>query len=168
MAATMHAAAANPKAEATKLIAEGRKLIRSGELAAARQKAAAAAQMRVAYGPDADPAERARHWLDAGVSLVVLTRGAHGATAYHRTAGVLHEPGRAVAVVDAVGAGDTFHAALLARLRERGLLRRDALAALDAESVRDLLRYAIAAAAVTCTRRGADLPSADDVRAALA
>ena len=88
------------------------------------------------------------------------------ATAYH-AAGMFHEPGRPVAVADTVGAGDTFHAALLARLRQRNLLRRDALAALDAAAVRDALRYAAAAAAVTCARRGADPPNADEVRAAL-
>ena len=121
----------------------------------------------IAYGPGADPEERARRWLDGGAQLVVLTRGAHGATAYHRAAGALHEPGRAVAVADTVGAGDTFHAALLAGLRQRGSLRRNALAALDAEALRGVVRYAVAAAGVTCTRRGAHMPSAEDVRAAL-
>jgi len=67
-------------------------------------------------------------------------------------------------VVDTVGAGDTFHAALLARLRARGLLRREAIAALDAAA----LRYAVAAAGVTCGRCGADLPAAAEVAAALA
>lgn len=122
--------------------------------------------LHVAYGPDADPMERARWWLDSGAGLVVLTRGPDGATAFH-AAGAFREPGRPVAVADTVGAGDTFHAALLARLRQRGLLRRDAIAALDEASVRDALRFAAAAAAITCTRRGADLPNADEVRAAL-
>jgi fructokinase len=122
--------------------------------------------LHAAYGRDADPAEWARRWLGAGVSLVVLTRGPDGTTAFHAS-GVFHEPSRPVAVADTVGAGDTFHAALLARLRGRGLLRRDALARLDAAAVGDALRYATAAAGVTCTRRGADMPSAEDVRAAL-
>lgn len=122
--------------------------------------------LRTAYGGDAEPEEWARRWLDAGVSLVVLTRGADRTTAYH-AAGVFHEPGVPVAVADTVGAGDTFHAALLARLRQKGLLRRDALAALGPEAVRDALRYAAVAAGVTCTRRGADMPTAGDVRAAL-
>lgn len=123
--------------------------------------------LRIAYGPDADPAALARGWLDAGASLVVLTRGPGGATAFH-AAGVFDEPGRPVPVVDTVGAGDTFHAALLARFRQRGLLRRDALATLDPAALRDALRYAVAASGVTCARRGADLPGAADVDAALA
>lgn len=123
--------------------------------------------IQIAYGPGADPAALAREWLGTGPSLVVLTRGPDGATAFH-AAGVFHEPGRPAPVVDTVGAGDTFHAALLARLRQRGLLRRDALAALDQKALRDVLRYAVVASGVTCTRRGADLPSGADVDAALA
>ena len=123
--------------------------------------------LAIAYGSEADAAAHARRWLDAGVALVVVTHGPHGATAFH-AAGAVHEPGRPVAVADTVGAGDTFHAALLARLRQRGLLRRDALAALDEPALRDALRYATAAAGVTCTRRGADLPTAAEVESALA
>ncbi len=123
--------------------------------------------LAVAYGADADPAAHVRRWLGAGAALVVLTRGPHGATAFH-AAGAFDEPGRPVAVADTVGAGDTFHAALLARLRQRGLLRRDALAALDEAALRDALNYATAAAGVTCTRRGADLPTAAEVESALA
>lgn len=103
----------------------------------------------------------------ARAALVVLTRGPDGATAFHAS-GVFHEGSRPVTVVDTVGAGDTFHAALLARLRQRGLLRREAVAALDAAALRDALRYAVAASGVTCARRGSDLPAAAEVDAALA
>ncbi|MFC7478667.1 carbohydrate kinase [Dankookia sp. GCM10030260] len=122
--------------------------------------------LQVAYGTDANPADWARRWLETGVSLVVLTQGPAGATAFHAS-GVFQEAGRAVAVADTVGAGDTFHAALLARLRQRGLLRREALAALNAAALQDALCYATNAAAITCTRRGADLPRAAEVEAAL-
>jgi fructokinase len=70
-------------------------------------------------------------------------------------------------VQDTVGAGDTFHAALLARLANTGRLNPDAIAALDPQAVGDLIAYAAAAAAITVTRRGADLPSAADVEARL-
>jgi len=122
--------------------------------------------LSAAYGEDADPAACAARWLADGALLVVITDGAAGATAYH-SGHRLHWPGRPVAVVDAVGAGDTFHAALLARLAQQGLLTRAALATLDAASLADLLRYAITAASITCTRRGADLPSRADVEAIL-
>lgn len=118
-----------------------------------------------AYG-QTDPAVLAAGWFFQGVLLVVVTDGGSGATAYHRD-WTMHRPGRPVAVIDTVGAGDTFHAALLARLAQRGLLSRTALAALDDAALADLLDYAVTAASITCTRRGADLPRAAEVEEAL-
>jgi fructokinase len=96
-------------------------------------------------------------WLADGVSLVVLTRGGEGAWAWTPREHVRVPPVR-VNVVDTVGAGDTFQAALLTGLSERGLLTRAALARLDAATLRELLGFAAQAAAITCSRRGADLP----------
>ena len=118
-----------------------------------------------AYG-QTDPAVLAAGWFPLGVLLVVVTDGEKGVTAYHRD-WTMHRPGRPVAVVDTVGAGDTFHAGLLARLAQQGLLSRAALATLDAAALADLLDYAGTAASITCTRRGADMPSAADVEEAL-
>ena len=94
----------------------------------------------------------------AGASMAVVTRGEHGAVA--NTAGGVETavPGRPVAVVDTVGAGDTFQAALLAGLKERGCLSRQALEAADGAFVDDLVTFAVQAAAITCSRRGAELP----------
>jgi fructokinase len=96
-------------------------------------------------------------WLAAGVELVVLTRGAEGATAWTAT-GRVDVPGRKVAVVDTVGAGDTFQAALLTWLAEHDRLAPGALAALGADDCLAALDFAAGAAAITCSRRGADLP----------
>ena len=63
-----------------------------------------------------------------------------------------------VQVVDTVGAGDTFQAALLAWLDENGRLSARGLAELSADRIADLLTFATHAAAITCSRRGADLP----------
>ena len=71
--------------------------------------------------------------------------------------------GLKVDVVDTVGAGDTFQAATLAKLREDGALSRTGLAALDQGGLNALLGFAIGAAAVTCARRGADLPRREDL-----
>jgi fructokinase len=120
----------------------------------------------LAYGPDADIGAVARQWLDLGPKLVVVTQGAQGATAFFG-AGHLALPGRPVDVIDTVGAGDTFHAALLARLDQRGRLNRQVFSALTADIVGDLVAYAIAASAITCSRRGADLPRRQDVETAL-
>ena len=77
-------------------------------------------------------------------------------------------PGVPVTVIDTVGAGDTFSAALLAGLHDRGLLgaaARPALRAVDEPTLHALLDEAALAAAITCSRRGADPPTAQDVDA---
>lgn len=123
--------------------------------------------IETAYGARQDYAEIARDWRRRGVPLVVVTRGADGATAFFGRDETLSLPGRKVRTQDTVGAGDTFHAALLARLHTLDRLDRSALAALDSETVGSIVDYAIAAAAITCSRQGADLPRADEVEKAL-
>lgn len=124
--------------------------------------------LAAAYGPEVDPAAWATRWLADGARLVVITDGAAGATAYHRDHRIHRSARPVAAVVDTVGAGDTFHAALLARLAQQGLLTRAALATLGAAALGDLLQYAGAAASITCTRHGADLPNRADVETILA
>jgi fructokinase len=102
----------------------------------------------------------AARWLAAhdDLGLVVLTRGAQGALAFGRSAGRVEAAPIAAKVVDTVGAGDTFQAATLAALAERQRLQRGALAALSAADLQAVLDFATRAAAITCSRRGADLP----------
>jgi fructokinase len=98
-----------------------------------------------------------------GVGLVVVTDGGEMARGW--TSGGIHAtavPPR-VAVVDTVGAGDTFQAALLARLLRHPEGPSAGLAALDAAGLAGLLDYAARAAALTCTRRGADMPRAAEL-----
>jgi fructokinase len=99
----------------------------------------------------------ARRWVHAGVALVVVTRGAQGARAWTRVHAV-DVPPVPVTVADTVGAGDTFQAALLVALAERGLLGADALRLLSLDALQAVLGFAVQAAAITCSRRGADLP----------
>ncbi|CAG0946118.1 fructokinase [Gammaproteobacteria bacterium] len=95
--------------------------------------------------------------LAAGTTLVVVTRGDKGAVAFHTVGRAAAEP-VAVVVVDTVGAGDTFQAALLTWLAEHGAMTAAGIAALDLSAIVDALRFAARAAAITCGRRGADLP----------
>ncbi|AEG92458.1 carbohydrate kinase family protein [Ramlibacter tataouinensis] len=113
--------------------------------------------------PGGNEATLAEGWRREGVAWVVVTRGARGAVAY-TPAGVVEVPGSPVQVVDTVGAGDTFQAALLAYLAETGALSAPALHDATREHVLAALDFSAKAAAITCTRRGADLPRRADLR----
>jgi fructokinase len=112
--------------------------------------------------PGTTPEAFARAALDQGVKLVVVTRGGEGAFGWTASQHVDVPPVK-VQVVDTVGAGDTFQAALLTWLAEHGRLSATGLAALDAPALRDLLGFAARAAAITCSRRGADMPRRAEV-----
>jgi len=107
--------------------------------------------------PGTTPEAFARAALAAGVRLVVVTRGGAGALAWTATrhAAAASVP---VTVIDTVGAGDTFQAALLTWLAEQRQLSPAGLAGLDADALQALLGFAARAAAITCSRRGADMP----------
>jgi fructokinase len=104
-------------------------------------------------------------WHAAGIPLVLVTHGEHGASARTPLASASAAAPR-VAVVDTVGAGDAFMSGALAHLQERGLLSRDALRALDATDLEQLLQAACLVAADTCTRSGANPPRRRDLFAA--
>jgi fructokinase len=104
----------------------------------------------------------ARDWLGRGPPLVVVTRGEHGPLAAFRE-GLAECAAPRVEVLDTVGAGDSFHAGLLAWLDAAGRLTREGIADLDRETITSALAFAGAAAALTCTRRGADSPTWDEV-----
>ena len=90
----------------------------------------------------------------------MLTRGPAGATAFTEGASVeVKVP--ASDVVDTVGAGDSFMAAMLAMLCDWSVVAggEGALRALDDARVELLVRGAATAAAMTCSRRGANPPT---------
>jgi fructokinase len=101
-------------------------------------------------------------WHAAGIPLVLVTHGEHGASARTPWASVSATAPR-VAVVDTVGAGDAFMSGALAHLHERGLLNRDALRSLDAADLEQMLQAACLVAADTCTRSGAQPPRRRDL-----
>ncbi|WP_150526124.1 carbohydrate kinase family protein [Roseibium sediminis] len=112
--------------------------------------------------PGKDPADVARAWIKAGTGIVVVTRGGDGATAFTSILEI-SVAGRKVDVIDTVGAGDTFQAALLAGLVDRSINSRAKLHAIDSNTLQDLLETAVEAAAITCSRKGADLPHRQEV-----
>ena len=107
--------------------------------------------------PGRAAADFAAHALAHGTAAVVVTRGALGAMAWTANASAT-TPGVKVEVVDSVGAGDAFQAATLAWLAEHDALTRAALARLSHASWQSALSFAARAAAITCSRRGADTP----------
>ncbi|MEV0891387.1 carbohydrate kinase [Promicromonospora sp. NPDC050262] len=115
--------------------------------------------------PGTDPVAVARDWQRGTPALVVVTFGGKGAVAVS-DAGEVEAVAPSVEVVDTVGAGDSFMGALIDGLWEHDLLgaaRRDALNAVDADTVRRLLDRCVAVAAITVSRAGANPPRREEV-----
>ncbi|WP_258804298.1 carbohydrate kinase family protein [Pseudarthrobacter sp. NS4] len=99
-------------------------------------------------------------WLELGPSLVALTRGAAGPVILTNQ-GRVEMAAESIAVADTVGAGDSFMAALiagLAQLQALGAAARPKLQTLTSAEVHALAVYANRAAAITCSRPGANPP----------
>src|ERR1700691_1174582 len=110
---------------------------------------------------------RGKSLMAAGASLVVVTRGVQGARAWHREAGAIEVQAPVVKVVDTIGAGDSFQAALLFALRAIGRIEALSLAQANSDELRRALSFASVCAAITCGRAGADPPRRSDVGAEL-
>ena len=95
-------------------------------------------------------------WLSMGPELVIVTRAEKGLTAYTNCS-VIEVPAVKVDVVDTVGAGDTIGAVIV-----EGVLNNGA-PALRGELLRKVLERAAKAAAITCSRAGANPPSRDEL-----
>ena len=119
------------------------------------------------YGDD-DPARRAASLLAGGASLVIMTRGAQGAAAWHKAAGSVAVAAPAGPVVDTIGAGDSFQAALLFALQSLGRSDAVSLAGIGPDELGRALSFAARCAAITCSRPGADPPRRAEIAADLA
>lgn len=107
--------------------------------------------------------DKFRKLSDAGPSVVILTRGADGATARTKGGQDVSAPAKRVEVVDTVGAGDTFNAGVLAYLSEKGALTKAALAAPDLGVLKAALSFGAAVAGITVSRAGAKPPWREDL-----
>jgi fructokinase len=98
--------------------------------------------------------------LACGARLVIVTLGSHGAFGVMR--GVQKRVSApAVEVIDTIGAGDAFGAALLAWLRDHEALRPDL--ALGEAELKSALDFACLVASITCTRAGAEPPRRNEL-----
>ncbi|HET8893975.1 MAG TPA: carbohydrate kinase [Gaiellaceae bacterium] len=104
--------------------------------------------------------------LDFGPRVVAVTRGENGALAGSKDVFV-DIPGIRVEIVDTVGAGDSFGAALVAALVDEDVFGPDATRDPDEGALTRAVSYAVAASAITCTRTGAVPPSRDEIEAQL-
>jgi fructokinase len=116
------------------------------------------------YGDD-DHAGRAKSLIAAGASLVVVTRGGRGVQAWHGGAGALEVAAPTVTVVDTIGAGDSFQAALLFALHALGKIGVEPLQQTNSDELRRALSFASTCAAITCGRVGADPPRRAEIGA---
>jgi len=97
-------------------------------------------------------------WLHRGVSIVVLTRAEKGLRAYSQGS-VVEVSAVQVNLVDSVGAGDTIGAVLVESVLVHGV------AGLVGETLKSVLQRAAKAAAITCSRAGANPPSREELEA---
>ena len=110
--------------------------------------------------PGTPAADVARGWLERGPEAVIVTRGEEGVSLFRREADELMLPAPRVDVADTVGAGDTFTGGLMVRLLEDRV--RDVATVTD-DVWHDVLRFAAAAAAINCTRHGAQPPHREEL-----
>ena len=105
-----------------------------------------------------DPEAIAKSWLNRHPAAIILTQAEAGSTVFTERfeASASAEP---VQVVDTVGAGDTFTAGVLATMIEAGVTSRPALDACDRDTWISAIDLGARAAAITCSRRGANPPT---------
>jgi len=96
-------------------------------------------------------------WLKGGASVVLLTKGAEGVTAYLQS-GSISIPALNVEVVDTIGAGDTFNAGFLSGLRKSNLLTKNNLKGVTSAQIKPALELAAKVAAFTVSKIGANPP----------
>src|SRR5207245_8666088 len=110
--------------------------------------------------PDGSYELAAERLLGRGVRLVVVTLGAGGAYAAMLGAQVrVRTP--EVVVVDTIGAGDAFGAALLVWLNDNGALQVNFT--INEGQLRSTLEFACRVASITCSRAGADPPRREEL-----
>jgi fructokinase len=116
--------------------------------------------------PDRGIEDSLAAWTRSGPRFCVATLGERGAIAMLGKERI-ELPAPRVEVVDTVGAGDSFMSALLSAMdRDQALgAGRPTPSRSDLER---WLRFAAAASAITCTRKGSDPPTLKEVEATLA
>jgi fructokinase len=113
--------------------------------------------------PEASVEEALLHLSGLGPALVIITHGEKGVLARSGSSQTLHVSSIPVTVIDTVGAGDTFCAGVLARMADQGILSSEKVLSLTEQALQEVISFASAAAALNCTREGANPPSRSEV-----
>ena len=107
--------------------------------------------------PDVEMVNVAKKWIHTGVEIVVITRGQNGLMAVTAEE-IIEVPSIPVDVVDTVGAGDTVGAVIVDAILEHGIVN------LHGDVLREALNCAALAAAITCSRAGAEPPTKREIQ----
>ena len=110
-----------------------------------------------------NPQDSAIKLIESGASLVIVTLGNKGAFAVNKKLQFVEVSAKEVAVMDSIGAGDTFAAALITQLLEKTLMNESALEKLSSSDLTEILNNCSMAAAITCSRQGANPPHRHEV-----
>lgn len=115
--------------------------------------------------PETPVEDKVAEWLGFGIKLVVLTKGGDGAQLWSQTTTASITAPK-IQVIDTVGAGDTFQTALIDQLLSLRADSDDWSAQLTTEKLEAIGNFAATAAAITCSRQGADLPNRQEIETA--
>jgi len=118
--------------------------------------------------PDTEPEKALQKMLNLGTRLAIATLGPDGAIALlkrdDKSVIKTHVKGiRVSEIADTVGAGDTFLGAFLSWLDKKEKLSHNAIINLSESELYDALLFANKAAAIVCTRNGAQPPTLHEV-----
>ena len=109
------------------------------------------------------PKDSAVNIIESGASLVVVTLGKNGAFAVNKNHEIVEVLAKEIDVIDTIGAGDTFAAALLTQLLEKAWINENALKKLNSADLTRILTNCTLAATITCSRQGANPPHRHEV-----
>ena len=110
-----------------------------------------------------DPKDSALKIIESGASLVVVTLGKNGAFAVNKKLEFVEVLAKEIKVIDTIGAGDTFAAALITQLLENSWINENELEKLKTTDLTAILTNCSLAATITCSRQGANPPHRHEV-----
>jgi len=105
-----------------------------------------------------NPKDSAINIIKSGASLVFVTLGKRGAFVVNKELEIIEVPAKEIEVIDTIGAGDTFAAALITQLLENSWINENELEKLKTTDLTAILTNCALAATITCSRQGANPP----------